>query len=699
MKTKTLYIISKEPSAGKLVIVMGMMELLKRRLGRVALFRPIIHTDGMRDGDIDFILTHFGLQQSYEDAYGLTTDEMEKLFAQDKQHQFFEKLIEKYKKLEEKYDFVLCEGIYSNFITSMIDFDINLAIAKNFASPVISVLSGQNRSRTDIEEDIRIWNGIIGEDIQHFAIFLNRLSEDVQNSLEKKPLTLSEKLPIFMLPEIKELDRPTFRDVMRDLDANLLFGDIKQTNSIVWQSKVAAMNLEHFLEHLEEGDLVIVPGDRHDILLGTLSANYAKNYPSIAGIILSGGLRPADSVLHLLDGLKQMLMLPFIAVEADTMTTALRVESVKARIGSHSKRKIALAMGMFDKYVDTKLIDDRILTTQTTVLTPAMFEYMLFAKARKDRKHIVLPESGDERILRAAEILLRRGVADITLLGDEDTIRLRGRTLGIDLRDAKIIDPHHSVKRKLYASLYYEARKHKGVTMDYAFDLISNETYFATMMVYANDADGMVSGATHTTRDTIKPALETIKTKAGISIISSVFFMCLDTKVLVYGDCAVNPNPTPEELAQIAISSADTSMQFGIIPKVAMLSYSSGDSGVGEEVERVRKATMIAKRKRPDLMIEGPIQYDAAIDAEVGKQKMPDSKVAGEATVFIFPDLNTGNNTYKAVQRSAGAIAIGPVLQGLKKPVNDLSRGCSVEDIINTVAITAIQAQQTVDHI
>ncbi len=694
MKTKSVYITSKETSVGRLVIVMGMMEILKGQLRNVAFFRPIIETQDHKDGDIDFVLNHFELQQSYEDAYAFTTEEAEKMFADGKTHAFFESLIEKYKKLEEKYDFVLCEGVHNSAFTDLIDFDINLDIAKNFSSPLMSVLGCQNKSLIEVEEEARIWNAVlVEENCCRFALFLNRIDPDLQEELQKKKFTSQFDLPVYLLPEIPELDRPTVKDIMEALDGQMLLGECNETNRIVWQSKVAAMTLDNVLTHLEDGDLIITPGDRSDILLGMLSANYAKNYPSIAGVVLTGGIKPVPSVLKLLQGLQECV-LPYISVQDDTFCTTMRVKNVRSRIGIHSKRKIALAMGVFNKCVDTKDIENKMLSTRSSILTPAMFEYRLFEKARQDRKNIVLPESGDERILRAAEILLRREVVDITLLGDEDEIRLKSGAMGLDLSRAKVINPKHSDKLEHFAKQYYELRKHKGIIYQNALDLVTSVTYFATMMIYNGDADGMVSGATHTTRETIKPALETIKTKEGITTVSSVFFMCLDTRVLIYGDCAVNPHPTPEQLAQIAISSADTSMQFGIEPRVAMLSYSSGDSGIGEEVEMVRKANKIAREMRPDLMIEGPMQYDTAIDPAVGKKKMPNSKVAGNATVFIFPDLNTGNNTYKAVQRSAGAVAIGPVLQGLKKPINDLSRGCLVEDIVNTVAITAIQAQE-----
>jgi phosphate acetyltransferase len=355
---------------------------------------------------------------------------------------------------------------------------------------------------------------------------------------------------------------------------------------------------------------------------------------------------------------------------------------------------VATALGLFERHVNVDELASRIELTRSDRVTPLMFEYELIERARADRQRIVLPEGTDDRVLEATQLLLRRDVVDLVLLGDVDAVRTRADMLGLDLGDTPIIDPSTASERDDYARRYHELRSHKGITLEQAHDTIADVSYFGTMMVHVGAVDGMVSGAAHTTGHTIRPAFEFIKTREGVDVVSSVFFMLLPDRVLVYGDCAVNPNPTAEQLADIAISSAATAARFGIEPLVAMLSYSTGESGSGEDVDRVREATMLARQRRPDLKIDGPIQYDASIDPSVARTKMPGSEVAGHATVFIFPDLNTGNNTYKAVQRSAGAGAIGPVLQGLNKPVNDLSRGCTVADIVNTVAITAIQAQE-----
>lgn len=695
MKTKSLYISSLEPSAGSLVVAMGIMELLRARVGKVAFFRPVIFNDCKTDKDIDFMLEHFSLGMECKDAFGYTVHEVEGLIAENKFNEVLEGLIEKFKKLEEEYDFVLIEGLNQLSFSSTLDFNINLEIAKNLSSPYISVLKGKDKTTKEIIDEIRIEaEAIKSSGCAQFATFVNRLCEKEAEELKelsaKAPF---QNAPIYFLPEVPELDTPTVEEIKKKLGCMHIFGEEQDLRRVVKQSKVAAMQLENFLGYVQEGDLIITPGDRADIIAGCLSASASKNYPNIAGILLTGGLLPHKNINKLFSGIADF-SIPILSIDADTYSAANLVSKVPATITAQSVRKIALAMGIFSANVNIKEIEDGINTeSASTAITPAMFEYALFSRARSDRKRIVLPESNDDRVLRATEMLLRRGVADIILLGKEDEVMNRSSVLGLDISKATIIDPATSPLMEEFVNAFYEMRKAKGLTLDAARDSMALVSYFATMMVQLGYADGMVSGAIHTTQETVRPALQIIKTNPGISIVSSIFFMCLDTKVLVYGDCAINQDPNAQELAQIAISSADTAIGFGIDPKIAMLSYSTGNSGKGAEVEKVREAARIVKEQRPDLMVEGPIQYDAACDPDVAITKLPDSPVAGKATIFIFPDLNTGNNTYKAVQRNANAIAVGPVLQGLRKPVNDLSRGCLVADIVNTVAITAIQAQ------
>jgi phosphate acetyltransferase len=454
------------------------------------------------------------------------------------------------------------------------------------------------------------------------------------------------------------------------------------------------MQLHNCLTRLSKNTLIVTPGDRGDIIIGALQANISKNYQKIAGMVLTGGLIPEPTILKLIEGLDTVV--PIVAVESGTFKTVNRVANTQSRITPGNKDKIALAISLFDKHVDVITLEKKIISFRTTSITPRMFQYQIVKRAKEHKKHIVLPEGDDDRILMAADALVKQNVVDLTILGNKETVlaALKRLNLSMDLEKVKIINPGTSDRYQEYVETLVELRKSKNLSMEMARDLMLDVSYFGTMMVYKGEADGMVSGAAHTTQHTIRPALQFVKTKPGIATVSSVFFMCLPNRVSVFGDCAVNPNPTSEQLADIAISSAETSKMFGIDPKIAMLSYSSGSSGEGEDVDKVRKATEIVRQRRPDLKVEGPIQYDAAVDPSVGKKKMPKSEVAGQASVLIFPDLNTGNNTYKAVQRETGALAIGPMLQGLNKPVNDLSRGCTVDDVFNTVVITAIQAQQ-----
>ncbi len=681
MKTKSLYISSSQ--TGTIVITIGIMEILKRDLHRIAFFRPIIKGKERVDNNINFMIKHFKLDLKYEDAFVYNVDEFEDLIARDKTDEIIENIIQKYNYLEQNYDFVLIQGLSS--FKQFLNYNINYLIAKNLNSGFINVINAKDRLIEEIQRDIEFeTRAVLRAGCNYFSSFINRVDINSISNLKDNNL--------FVMPEIEELNLPTVFDVIKELDAELILGNKKQLNSIIKQNKVMAMNTEHFLTHIEEGDLIVTSGDRTDVILGVISANYSKDYPSISAILLTGGLKLENPFLKLLNSLSRF-KIPIFSVSTDTYDTIFNLQKVKAKLSHKNHRKIALAIGTFHKYIDSNILENLIDANYSDILTPLMFKYKLFKKARENIKTIVLPESSDERILRASEIIIRRGVAKIILLGEKDNIIKHSKSIGLDLSKAIIINPENSFLVKKYGNILYKLRKDRGLSLDMAFDLITHFNYFATIMVKNGDADGMVSGAIHTTADTIRPALQIIKTKPNISIVSSLFFMSMDTKVLIYADCAINQNPSPEELAQIAISSASTASSFGIDVKIAMLSYSTGKSGSGLEVDKVIKATQIIKELNPNLLIEGPIQYDAAIDPTVAIKKLPNSKVAGEATILIFPDLNTGNNTYKAVQRNSNAIAIGPILQGLNSPINDLSRGCKVEDIVNTVAITAIQAE------
>lgn len=692
MKIKSLYVCAQEKNAGSLFVTMGMMEILKRNLHRVAFFRPIISSKDIRDGDINFMLERYNLDMEYEDAYGFDIEYVEDMIASKRDHELIDQLIIKFKKLENKYDFVLCEGIRRSFLTSTISYDLNMKIAQNFSASYINIISAKEITAKEVYENILIQNeNGTAQGCKHFATFINRLDDKKYKSLEKK--LKNYELNTYLLKEVKELDMSTIADVIEGIGAKPVLLKNRDLTRVIRGVKVAALTVDNFLDHIEEDDLIIVPADRSDIILGLLGTLYSKNYPNINGMIFPFDMRAHPNIQKLIGGLESFTI-PVLSVDTDTYVTARDLSKVNARLRVTSQRKIALALGLFNSSVDIEAIEKKISTNASTVMTPMMFEYKLFETARLNKKKIVLPESGDERILRAAEIILRREVADIILIGKKEEIKENYLRLGLDLSRATIVDKDNPKFVKEFVKTFYDMRKAKGLTLQGAEDAINNVNYFSTMMVHLGYADGMVSGAIHSTGETIRPALQIIKTVPGVSVVSSVFFMCLKTKVLVYGDCAVNQDPDAKALSEIAISSAKTAASFGIEPKVAMLSYSTGDSGTGADVDKVREATRLVREKNPELLIEGPIQYDAAVNKNVAKTKLPNSKVAGEATVFIFPDLNTGNNTYKAVQRSSDAIAIGPILQGLNKPINDLSRGCLVEDIVNTVAITAIQAGQ-----
>ena len=694
MQSRSIYLYAKTPKSGMRIVALGLMEMLKTRVQDVAYFKPIIESTPEKDEDIAFFKAYFPLKQPVESAYGITQAQLRAWIAKDALHSAYEQILERFLALQEEYDFILCAGMVDHALDDLIEGDLSLHVAQNLQAPVMALINARTyASVTDIEEEIgHIEAELQKRRIPSLALVISHIDPQL---LDEAKRSLTADVPLFFLPEEPELDRPTMAEIATVIDAKVLTPDEKMLDRGVRQSKVAAMMPEHYLGYLEEGDLVIVPGDRSDIAMATFLANLSAHFPSLAGILFTGGMELHPNIVDLIEG-ADLPILPMLLIDTDTQSAALKVSEVDATITLQSRRKISLAIGLFNKYIDIDTILKRLALSTPKEMTPVRFIYSLYEKARRDVRHILLPESEDERILRAAEIVLRRDICRVTLLGKPNEVEQRASALGLDLKGAKIVDPETFPDRERFAQTFYELRKHKGVILPMAREYISRTNYFATMMLYEGLVDGVVSGATHTTRETIKPAFEIIKTREGVKLISSVFFMLLEDRVLVYGDCAVNPDPDAEELAHIAVCSARTAQRFGIEPRVAMLSYSSGTSGVGADVEKVREATKIARELAPEVLIEGPMQYDAAIDPDVAARKMPGSKVAGRATVFIFPDLNTGNNTYKAVQRSSGAVAIGPILQGLKKPVNDLSRGCEVEDVIYTIAITAIQAQESI---
>jgi len=692
--SKNLYIAASEAEAGKSLVVLGMMDFLSRHITKIGFFRPIVRSAEKMDNHIRLIYERFNLDFDYSDMYGLTSDEMMRLISDGDNEAIQAIVLNKYKNLERKCDFVLVEG--SDFRThlSSYEFDFNVQVANNLGSPIMAVVSGQRKNVLEVVDSVQVMKEVLArEKCQQLGTIVNRAFKADVNKIG----ALLDKNKVdgeldFVIPEQEFFQRVTVRQIMDSLNAKRIYGEKENLNFVVNDIKIAAMGLENILSYVSEGTLFIAPSDRLDTLSALSLTLISGNYPKIAGILLTGDFNPSKEFMRLLEGL-QKLPITILKVNTDTYTAAMQIDKIRAVLNPENDQRISSALAHFEKYVNSKLLADKVTINKSEGVSPLMFEYELFERARANRKHIVLPEGLDDRILKATEMLMKRNVVDITLLGNEEEIYKKAASLRVNLENVNIIDPYDNDLVPEYASTYFKLRKHKGITKETAADLMHDVSYLGTMMVYKGHADGMVSGAAHTTQHTIRPAFEFVKTKPGVSIVSSSFLMCMPDRVLVYGDCAVNPNPNSEELADIAISSADTAVKFGIEPRIAMLSYSTGKSGKGTDVEKVRRATEIVQEKRPDLLTEGPIQYDAAIDKTVAMAKMPDSQVAGRATIFIFPDLNTGNNLYKAVQRSANVVAIGPVLQGLNKPVNDLSRGCLVKDIVNTVVITAIQAQ------
>lgn len=695
--SKAIYITTNEPHSGKSTVTLGMMSMLIGKATKVGYFRPIIEDteDDKIDSHIQTVIDYFKLNIPYEDAYAITKSKLIKEKNSGNIDSVIDLIIEKYKALEDKFDFVLVEGTSFSGEGTAIELDINVLIAKNLGIPVTIVGSGENKSIEELVDTLNLtYNTFKEKDVEVISIIANKvLAEDKDLINIKLKNTFSEDILKFEIPVVKGLDSPTFMEIVKELDGKLLFGE-KNVNNPVESFSVGAMQLRNYLQHITEKGLVITPGDRADIILGALLANQSANYPSVSGIILTGGIVPEDTIMKLIEGSSDIV--PVASVEDGTYLIANRIGAIKSKIYADNIQKIETSIQVFQKYVNLEELSEKLVTFEEDGITPRMFQYNLLKQAKKERKHIVLPEGNDDRILIAISRLQEMDVVDLTVIGSKKEIEKRATELNIHIDYSKlnIVSPHESPNYQSYSETYYELRKQKNVTLAMAQDLMEDVSYYGTMMVYKGHADGMVSGAAHTTQHTILPALQFVKTRPECKIVSSIFFMCLENRVSIFGDCAINPNPTAEQLAEIAISSADSSVAFGIEPKIAMLSYSSGNSGKGDDVDKVRNATEIVRQKRPDLKIEGPIQYDAAVDMTVGKSKLPNSEVAGQASVLIFPDLNTGNNTYKAVQRETGAVAIGPMLQGLNKPVNDLSRGCTIDDIINTVIITAIQAQK-----
>ncbi|CAI5997112.1 unnamed protein product [Closterium sp. NIES-64] len=689
----------------------------------VGYFRPIDQTShgGNR---VDLMKKVFHINTPPEDMYALTQDQAYSLLAADKIDDLLEAVISAYERHKRHHDFVVVEG------TSMRDGSntspINGLIASALESPALLLTdciaaSHHHPKHHEAGGRFEAWDfeKEAASCILDHARIMRQSSVDIAGALlYRTPRTsrgttrlrqyITEAGIPFLgaLPADKSLESFQVEDVRRVLHAQVLYGEDTPhaANSMateITKTMVATLHLAEILTLIPPSDdpargaLVIAHASRPDILLGMIDLHETHLSTQVAAMVLTGGAPPPAEVDELIRTRPTRVSLPVLLAPKATYDTCLELAKADSELHATSTRKIERAEVMFHEHVDMRVLNQVLFKERPLRMNPKLFQHGIFEKARAAQSHVVLPEGAEPRTVQAAGEVLRRSLCQLTLVGKPDLILTQAKQLRVDLTGANIINPASAPNLETYVDILYEARKSKGMTRAEAQEvLITDANYFGTAMVAAGDADGMVSGAIHTTANTVRPALQIIKTLPETPIVSSVFFMCLPDKVLVYGDCAINTNPTAEELAMIAMSSADTAAAFGVEPRVALLSYATGDSNTGPLIQKVADATAIVHERRPDLMVEGPLQYDAAVNMETAKTKLKGrtSEVAGQASVLIFPDLNTGNNTYKAVQQSTGAVAMGPVLQGLRRPVNDLSRGCTVKDIVTTIAITGVQA-------
>ncbi len=698
---RSVYVASVEGHTAKSVLALGMIQALRGDNLKVGVFRSVT-PDAENDHVLKLLISQLDGEISYEDSIGVSYKEVH-----ESPERALAKIVTRYRAQAKKFDAMVIVGSDYKDVVGTTELSFNAKVAANIAAPVVMVLSGRQaystsehlgqapaRSVSELSQMAELSLAeLTSENAQILAIAVNRAepadSQAIHDSLKS---LVSPQTPIWVLPEDKLLVAPRLRQIQQAVNGKLLFGEPARLETETLDVVVAAMSAEHVLERLKDRAVVVTPGDRTDVIVPLIMADQAETFPTIAGIILNGGFELPEEIQKLIKGMNASI--PIITCEAGSFDTTMQVVKTRALLTADDKVKLARATGLLTKSVDLLQVARTIAAAEVKTVTPLMFEQQLIERASRVKKKIVLPEGQDDRILQAASEVLAKGIADLIILGNPAKLAERAKQLGLDISQAELMEIAGSKYMGQCVAEYVKLRSHKGVTEEIAKEKMLDASYFGTMLVQLGVADGMVSGAMNTTAHTITPAFEFVKTKEGVSSVSSVFLMALKDRVVVYGDCAVIPEPTEEQLADIAISSAQTAAAFGIEPRVAMLSYSTGESGSGAEVDKVRKATEIVRARAPQLSVEGPIQYDAAVDAAVAAAKLPGSAVAGQATVFVFPDLNTGNNTYKAVQRTSGALAIGPVLQGLRKPVNDLSRGALVPDIVNTIAITAIQAAE-----
>ena len=723
---KSIFIAPTAKNAGLTSVSMGLLRALDELGVRVGFFKPLTQVaTGKEDHSVHFAkaINHIDTP----DAINIL--EAQAYISRGDKGLLMEKISENFHQVKQKYDLIIIEGIVPTQDQAY-SSELNKEIAGSLDSEIIllapmSYLPAPNTA-AQLDKHLRTVISTFGSVKKNIiACVLNKVNFNTQEEGNTNGLHISESAPlatnafcvtksslpfiddctvfteqfklIGQIPLQPQLQAPRLKDIAAEFDFKPVnstqgadLASFYNLNRRVLRISICARSVSNLISALTPGCLLVTPGDRSDVILAAAMA--AQNGTPLAGLILTGGYSPDPEIVSLcMPALKNGL--PLLMTAEDTFNTAIKLSTLENKVPLDDLDRMNDVMRTVSSHLDTEWLKQHCEKERATRLSPSAFRYLLSENARKANKTIVLPEGNEPRTVCAAAICHARKLATCILIGKSDEIHQVAKSQGVELpSDIQIIDPDEV--RQNYVEPMTELRKNKGVSPQMALAMLEDNVVLATMMVALDEVDGLVSGAVHTTANTVRPALQLIKTTASAKVVSSVFFMCLPEQVLVYGDCAINPDPNAEELADIAIQSADSARAFGIEPKVAMISYSTGQSGQGLDVDKVREATLIAKEKCPDLIIDGPLQYDAAAIESVAKSKAPDSPVAGQATVFIFPDLNTGNTTYKAVQRSADVVSIGPMLQGLRKPVNDLSRGALVEDIVFTIALTAVQAAQ-----
>ncbi|WP_369311973.1 phosphate acetyltransferase [Providencia rettgeri] len=698
-------------SVGLTSVSLGVVRSMEQKGVQLSVFKPIAQprVSGSKDQTTEVLRSHSSITTIVEP---LTMEYVESLLTSSKKDVLMEEIVARYHDHTKNAEVVLIEGLVPTRKHSFAQ-SLNYEIAKTLGAEIVFVTAPGNSSITQMQERLELVRNEFGgqRNKNIIGVIINKVNAPVDEQGRTRP-DLSEifddstkatvanldthqlsalNLPVLAsIPWNFDLIATRAIDMAKHLGAEIVNeGEIKTRR--VKSVTFCARSIPHMLEHFRPGSLLVTSADRPDVLVSASLA--AMNGVEIGAILLTGGY-DIDAPIRQLCEQAFETGLPVFMVKSNTWQTSLNLQSFSLEVPADDHERIEKIQNYVARHISSDWIESLVADSERpNRLSPPAFRYQLTELARKAGKRIVLPEGDEPRTVKAASICAERGIATCVLLGNPEDIRRVAAAQGIELGTGiEIVDP---VKvREEYVARLVELRKNKGMTEVVAREQLEDNVVLGTLMLEKGEVDGLVSGAVHTTANTIRPPLQLIKTAPGSSLVSSVFFMLLPEQVFVYGDCAINPDPTAEQLSEIAIQSADSAKAFGIDPRVAMISYSTGDSGAGSDVEKVREATRLAQEKRPDLMIDGPLQYDAAVMADVAKSKAPNSPVAGKATVFIFPDLNTGNTTYKAVQRSADLVSIGPMLQGMRKPVNDLSRGALVDDIVYTVALTAIQAVQ-----